>query len=88
MRPLNYAKYIATTSSLRELAKVAAEMAWDVTEGMGIECNCPSVKDKDGNWQEGCTGGCTHSQIIALADSLKRISAGGGDTTTDEQDRS
>ena len=73
MRPLNYAKYIATTSSLRELAKVAAEMAWDVTEGMGIECNCPSVKDKDGNWQEGCTGGCTHSQIIALRRTRQKL---------------
>jgi hypothetical protein len=77
MKHTNYAKYITTTSDLAELAQAAGELAWDVTKGIGIECNCPSFKDKDGNWQEGCSGSCTHSLAVALADSIKRISEGG-----------
>ena len=83
----NYAEEIASMSDPQELATAAEAVAWDVTIGLGIECNC-GAGDQVTRGVVGCEGSCTNSLIIALRDALKRLGAAGGDTTTDEQDSS
>ena len=70
MKHENYANHVATTTDPNDLAKAAVDLAWQITEGLGIECNCPHVR---GQQEQVCNGSCTHSLAVALADSMKRI---------------
>ncbi len=73
----SYAEEIASTSDLQTLSKIAEQIAWEVTKGYGIECNCSAGDDTQSRGVAGCEGSCTNSQVIAFADALKSLSAGG-----------